>query len=277
MSDNATSLLKVEPLDGNNWFTFRPAMTARFQQRGLWRVVTGNVLLPPIPVYFVAISTPPAPLTAQEVLANPMLENNFDRKNDSWFDKDKKARGNLLAHVLVTQCMHIEGESTAYAMWLALIKVHVQQVPGMCFNAYNNMFSIAKAPGKDLTSVATRVEQSLACIQQLCLNTVTDSSGASIAYSVQHLDNNLALMALFQVEQTEHNASCSPLYTLASNTQNTPRGNRPALSGMPTTPGKGCGFCEALNHEEADHLTRCCLEQGGVPRHVQDHSGPHPG
>jgi hypothetical protein len=131
-------------------------MSARFQQRGLWRVITGNVLPPPIPVYFVATSTPPAPLTAQEVLANSMLENNFDRKNDSWFDKDKKAHGDLQAHVSVTQCVHIEGESTTYAM------LHVQQVPSMCFNAYNNMFSIAKAPGKDLTSVAAHAKQALA-------------------------------------------------------------------------------------------------------------------
>jgi hypothetical protein len=116
MSDNATSSLKVKPLGGNNWFTFRPAMTARFQQRGLWRVVTGDVLLPPIPVYFVATGTPVVPLTAQEVLANSTLENDFDRKNDSWFDKDEKARGDLLAHILVTQRVHIEGEDTAYAM-----------------------------------------------------------------------------------------------------------------------------------------------------------------
>jgi hypothetical protein len=179
MLDNATSLLKVEPLDGNNWFTFRPAMTARFQQRGLWRVVTGDVLPPPIPVYFVATGNPVVPLTAQEVLANSTLENDFDRKNDSWFDKDEKARGDLLAHISVTQRVHIEGESTAYAMWQALIKVHVQQVPGMRFNAYNDMFSIAKAPAEDLTSVAACAKQALARVQELRPATVTDSTGAS--------------------------------------------------------------------------------------------------
>jgi hypothetical protein len=162
MSDNATSLLKVKLLNGNNWFTFHPAMTARFQQRGLWCIVTGNVLPPPIPIYFVATGTPPAPLTAQEVLPNSTLKNNSNRKNDSWFNKDKKARSNLQAHVSVTQRMHIEGESTAYAMWQALIKVHIQEVPGMRFNAYNDMFSIAQAPGKDLTSVAACAEQALA-------------------------------------------------------------------------------------------------------------------
>jgi hypothetical protein len=285
MSDNATSLLKVEPLDGNNWFTFCPAMTARFQQCGLWHVVTGNVLPPPIPVYFVATGTPVVPLTAQEVLANSTLENDFNRKNDSWFNKDEKARGHLQAHVLVTQRVHIEGESTAYAMWQALIKVHVQQVPGMCFNAYNNMFLIAKAPGEDLTSVAARAEQALARVQELRPATITDSTGASIAYGIQHLDDKLALMAMlralprdeygdfvlslmrtkdlsckdveaaFQVEQTERNASRGPLYTRAGDTalrtQDTRRGNRPAPSSTPTTPGKGCAFCEALNHEEA--------------------------
>jgi hypothetical protein len=285
MSDNATSSLKVEPLDGNNWFTFRPAMTARFQQRGLWRVVTGDVLPPPIPVYFVATGTPVGPLTAQEVLANSTLENDFDRKNDSWFNKDEKARGDLLAHISVTQRVHIEGEDTAYAMWQALIKVHVLQVPGMRFNAYNDMFSIAKAPAEDLTSVAARVKQSLARVQELRPDTVKDSSGASVAYGIQHLDDELALMAMlralprdeygdfvsslmrtkdlsrkdveaaFQVGQTERNALHGRLYTPAGDTalhmQDTRRGNCPAPSGTPTTPGKGCGFCEALNHEEA--------------------------
>jgi hypothetical protein len=123
MSDNATSSLKVKPLNSNNWCTFHPAMTA------VWPLVCCRRQHPatPIPIYFVATSTPPAPLTAQEVLANSTLENNFSRKNDFWFDKDKKAHGNLLALVLVTQHMHIEGESTTYAMWQVLIKVHVCQ------------------------------------------------------------------------------------------------------------------------------------------------------
>jgi transposase InsO family protein len=155
----------------------------------------------------------------------------------------------------------------------------------MRFNAYNDMFSIAKAPGEDLTSVAARVEQSLARVQELRPDTVKDSSGASVAYGIQHLDNKLALMAMlrallrneygdfvlslmrtkdlsrkdveaaFQVEQTERNASRGPLYMPAGDTalrtQDTRRGNCPAQSGMPTTPGKGCAFCEALNHEES--------------------------
>jgi hypothetical protein len=155
----------------------------------------------------------------------------------------------------------------------------------MCFNAYNNMFLIAKAPSKDLTSVAACAKQALACVQELHPATVTDGTGASIVYGIQHLNNKLALMAMlcallrdkcgdfvsllmhtkdlsckdikavFQVEQTERNASRGPLYTLAGNTvlctQDTRRGNCPAPSGTPTTPGKGCTFCKALNHKEA--------------------------
>jgi hypothetical protein len=80
MSDNATSSLKVKPLDDNNWFTFCPAMTACFQQRGLWRVITGNILPPPIPVYFVATRTLPAPLTAQEVMKSGYLSDLGDQQ-----------------------------------------------------------------------------------------------------------------------------------------------------------------------------------------------------
>jgi hypothetical protein len=188
--------------------------------------------------------------------------------------------------------MHIEGESTAYAMWQALIKVHVQQVPGMRFNAYNNMFSIGKAPGKDLTSVATCAKQALARVQELRPATVTHSTGASIAYGIQHLNDELALMAMlralprnkygdfvsslmhtkdlsckdveavFQVKQTKRNTSCGPLYTPAGNTalctQDTRRSNCPAPSGTPTTPGKGCAFCKALNHKEASCWAKEC-------------------
>jgi hypothetical protein len=155
----------------------------------------------------------------------------------------------------------------------------------MCFNAYNNLFSIAKSPSKDLTSIAACIGQSLACVQELCPNTITDSLGASIVYGVQHLNNRLALMAMlhtllrgkygtfvlslictkglcckdvkgvFQVKQTKHNTSCGPLYTLAGDTalhtQDTRRSNCPAPSGTPTMPGKGCRFCKALNHKES--------------------------
>jgi hypothetical protein len=122
-------------------------------------------------------------------------------------------------------------------------------------------------------------------VQELRPDTVKDSSGASVAYGIQHLDDELALMAMlralprneygdfvlslmrtkdlsckdieaaFQVEQTERNASRGPLYTPAGDTalrtQDTRCSNRSAPSGTPTTPGKGCAFCEALNHEEA--------------------------
>jgi hypothetical protein len=155
----------------------------------------------------------------------------------------------------------------------------------MCFNTYNNLFSIAKSPSKDLTSIAACIGQSLACVQELRPNTITDSLGASIVYSIQHLNNRLALMAMlhtllrgkystfvlslictkglcckdikgvFQVKQTKHNTSCGPLYTLAGDTafhtQDTRCSNCPVPSSTPTTPGKGCGFCKALSHEEA--------------------------
>jgi hypothetical protein len=65
-------------------------------------------------------------LSNAESTANAQAEQEYKHRLESWFDKDKKARSNILVHASTTQHVHIEGETSAYTMWQALLKIHMQ-------------------------------------------------------------------------------------------------------------------------------------------------------
>jgi hypothetical protein len=89
-------------------------------------------------------------------------------------------------------------------MWETIRNVHVQQVPGMRFSAYNDLFSIVKHPEQTFPAIASRVEEAIARIVKICSATVTEISarrgGRSVQttrdYAIGDLDNELALMAM---------------------------------------------------------------------------------
>jgi hypothetical protein len=212
-------------------------------------------------------------LTNAESIANTQAEQDYKQRLELWLDKDKKARGNILAHVSTRQCMHIKGETSAYAMWQALLKIHMQQVPGTCFSAYNKLFSIVKRL-KD-TLPAARVKAAIACMKELRPATVT-VAGALVAYTIKHLNDKLALMAMlcallrnkygnfilslmctpdltrrtveaaFQVKQTKHSAHHGPLVTPAGNTALHTQQN--ICNALRTPSSIECTFCKATGH-----------------------------
>jgi hypothetical protein len=58
-------------------------------------------------------------------------------------DRQEKAAGNILAHLSHSQRTHVVDRQDDPAwMWAMLKSVHLQQVPGMRFSAYNDLFSI---------------------------------------------------------------------------------------------------------------------------------------
>lgn len=62
-----------------------------------------------------------------------------------WDDKRYRAAGELFLNVSVEQRTYLAGmERDPALMWKTLESVHVQKCPGMRFNAYDNLFSIAK-------------------------------------------------------------------------------------------------------------------------------------
>jgi hypothetical protein len=169
-------------------------------------------------------------------------------------------------------------------MWETIRNVHVQQVPGMRFSAYNDLFSIVKGPEETLPAVASRVEEAIARLVELRLATVTESSaspgGGSVQstrdYSVGDLDNELALMAMlralprkeyadfvsslvrqkdlsranveaaFQVKQTEREAHRGPLLSPSGDAALRTAAQPPRQN----KPGVKCGFCTGKGHDE---------------------------
>jgi hypothetical protein len=144
MADIPTaSSLQVDTLIEANWLQWRPAMTARLRQRGLWRVTMGESLPPSEPTLFEPVA-PATTLSRTEESHNYAAQRNYDTKLEAWAEKDEKAQGDLLAHISTSQRVHLAEADTAYAMWQVLVAVHVQQVPGTCFSVYNDLFSIVK-------------------------------------------------------------------------------------------------------------------------------------
>jgi hypothetical protein len=79
----------------------------------------------------------------------------------------------------------------------SLKPVHVQQVPGMRFLAYNELFSVVTGADQMLPSVASRLEDVLACVKVLRPATVKMAVG-TCDYGINDLDNKLALMAMLR-------------------------------------------------------------------------------
>jgi hypothetical protein len=194
MLDNTSTHLSVFKLTKDNFITWCPCIQAHLAQRGLLHVVHGN-LLPPNAPTLIAPQGTATTLTNAESIANAQAEQDYKQCLKLWLDKDKKACSNILAHISTTQRMHIKGETSAYAMWQALLKIHMQQVPGTHFSMYNKLFSIVKRPKDTLPTVAVRIEAAIARVKELHPTAVT-VAGALVAYTITHLDNKLALMAM---------------------------------------------------------------------------------
>jgi hypothetical protein len=147
MADIPTaSSLQVDTLMEANWLQWRPAMTARLRQRGLWCVTMGESLPPSEPTLFEPVA-PATTLSRTEESHNYAAQRNYNTKLEAWAEKDEKAQGDFLAHISTSQRVHLAEANTAYAMWQALVAVHVQQVPGTrtshrCLSSYHDLQSI---------------------------------------------------------------------------------------------------------------------------------------
>jgi hypothetical protein len=92
-----------------------------------------------------------------------------------------------------------------------LKSVHLQQVPGMRFSAYNDLFSIVKGPEETLPTVASRVEEAIARVIELRPKQVVSTSPGGFTqttrdYAIGDLDNELALMAMLRALPREEYA-----------------------------------------------------------------------
>jgi hypothetical protein len=170
MSDNP-SKLSVPLLEEVNYPTWRPAMEARLRQFGVFRTVTGETQEPLLPGLI-----PPTqdtqghnePLPQAALILNGQMTLEYQKQLSAYRKREEKAAGDILAHLSRSQQTHVKDKGLdAKGIWDALKLVHVQQVPGMRFSAYNELFSVTKGADKMLPAVASRVEDALARIKEL--------------------------------------------------------------------------------------------------------------
>jgi hypothetical protein len=248
----------------------------------------------PTPVAGTAVAPIAAiPLMREERALNAQLKPAYERELNKFCDRQEKAAGDILAHLSRSQRTHVvDWHHDPAKMWATLKAVHVQQVPGMRFSAYNNLFSIVKGPEETLPAVASRVEEAIARVVELRPATITESSaspgGGSVQstrdYTIGDLNNKLALMAMlralpreeyadfvsslmrhkdlsranvkaaFQVKQTERNAHCGPFLSPSGNAALRIAAQLPPVN----KPGVKCNFCTGNGHMEEDCYKKEC-------------------
>lgn len=247
---DTSSKLSAALLDEYNYHSWRPAMESRLRQLGCFRIVTGESQEPSPPMLIAATrdtqgNEEELPQAGQILNGSLLLE--YTKLLNAYRDKEEKAAGEILAHMSRSQQTLVKDKlSDAKGIWDALKLVHVQQVPGTRFSAYNELFGIVKGPEETLPAVAARVEDALARVVELCPSSVTTATGVH-SYALADLDNELALMAMFralpreeygdfvsslmrqkglsrrdveaafQVEQTKRSAHRGPLFTPSGN------------------------------------------------------------
>jgi hypothetical protein len=306
MLDNTSTHLSVFKLTKDNFITWCPCIQARVAQHSLLHVVHSNLLPPNAPTLLAPQGTATM-LTNTESIANAQAEQDYKQRLKLWLNKDEKACGNILVHISTMQCVHIEGETSAYAMWQALLKIHMQQVPRTCFSTYNELFLIVKHPKDTLPTVAAHVEATIACIKELHPATVT-VVGASVAYTIKHLNDKLALMAMlhallrnkygnfilllmctpnltrcmvkaaFQVKQTKRSTHHRPLVTPAGDAALCMQ--QDIRNTLCTPSSVKCMFCKATGHTHNQcfaHKRAADAVKAKTKEHKEEHKAKHHG
>jgi transposase InsO family protein len=280
MSDNL-SKLSVPLLEEANYLTWRPAMEARLRQFGIFRIVTGETQEPLPPALIPHTQDAQGhdePLPQAALILNGQMSLEYQKQLSMYREHKEKAAGDILAHLSRLQQTHVKDKgSDTKGIWDALKLVHVQQVPGMRFSVYNELFSVVKGTDKTLPSVALRVKDALAHVKELRPATVKLAIGTR-DYRINNLDNKLALMAMLralphkeygdfmsslirqkdltradveaalQLEQTERDAHRSPLLSPSGNTALRATAQAPRQNKL----GVKCGFCTSDGHTEED-------------------------
>jgi hypothetical protein len=183
----------------------------------------------------------PSPIEQQTL--NAQMKVKHGESLERFLIAKEKAASDIFAHLSRSQHVHIKG---------------IEDDP----NTYNELFGIVKGAEESLPSVVGCVSKSLIHVQSL------HPSG----FTLETLDNKLALMAMlralprdqysnfvlslmrqkklkqseveaaFQIEQTEHDAICSPLLSISNAVLRTT--DTAVKSDTP------CKFCSILGHVE---------------------------
>jgi hypothetical protein len=264
----SVSAAAVPELTETNWVAWSTLQAACLRQLSVWSIISEEHTAPALELLEASRNEDGTviPLTTDQKALNIRIKLDNNAAAEHFRSACEKAAGNIYVHLSQSQRAHVRGiEDDPIAMWDKLSSIHSQQVPGMRFGAYNKLLSVTKQPDESLQSVAGRVSEALARVQEL----------RPESFTIVQLDEELAIMAMlralprdvygdfvsslmrektltradvesaFQVEQIERNAQDGPLVGSAAlrmfGKPSSPRGN-----------SDECPFCTIKGHAQED-------------------------
>jgi hypothetical protein len=264
----SVSAAAVPKLTETNWVTWNVLQAARMRQLSVWSVITEEHTAPALELLQAGTNEDGTtiPLTTDQKALNIRIRLDNNAAAECFRSAREKAAGDIYIHLSQSQRAHVRGiEDNPIAMWDKLSSIHNQQVPGMCFGAYNELLSVTKQPDESLQSVAGHIFKALVCVQEL----------RPESFTIVQLNEELAIMAMlcalphdvygdfvlllmrektltcadvesaFQVEQVERNTQDGPLVgSAALRTFGKPS--------FPRSNSDECPFCTIKGHAQED-------------------------
>ncbi|KNZ80298.1 hypothetical protein J132_06414 [Termitomyces sp. J132] len=137
------------------------------------------------------------------LISMPSLATQLSEKEYREWQKEANVASSLIYLIVKDdQRIHLNDyKDQPDKMWKALKQINMQQCPGTCFNAYDDLFSIRKREEENFQTLINRVETAMKKIQDL----------HSKDFDIAKLDNELASMTLIRVLPDDFSAFVSTL------------------------------------------------------------------
>jgi transposase InsO family protein len=193
----SVSASAVPKLNKTNWMSWSSRMAARLCQLGLWCIIDESWEQPKLDLI---VATKDADgkviaLTAEQQLVNAKIKLDHGASLERYLLAKEKAAGDIYAHLSPSQRALVRSyKEDPAAMWGKLLKIHSQQIPGMCFGTYNTLFSIVQQPDESLQAVAGCASEALTRVQEL----------RPESFTIAMLDDKLAIMAMLCALPRKH-------------------------------------------------------------------------
>jgi hypothetical protein len=132
----------------------------------------------------------------------------YQKQLSAYCEREEKAAGNILAHLSYLRQIQVKGkDSNTKGIGDVLKLVCVQQVLGIHFLVYNDLFSIVKGTDEMLSVVVSCIEDTPTHVKELYPVHVKSTIGTHL-YCHGKLDNILACMAKLHALPSKEYHTC---------------------------------------------------------------------
>lgn len=181
---------------------------------------------------------------------------------EKWDDRALRAAGEIYLSLSDDQKMHIEAcNDDPVTIWKKLESVHLQKKPGMCFNAWEEFFSIHLEENESLSSLMTRIDASMHKVKNLRPD----------SFTLEDLDKELVSMTIVHSLPSSYALFTSSLQLLDKFDKDTLQAafiNEKSLRTRSSTPGSTSVLSASTSHPSSSSALICAF--CSLPGHSQD-------